>query len=373
MTTWHCIFPFKHAFIDSTGISPCCNTVKDFGLDVTVDEYLKHPKLLEFQNSFLSGEKPQSCSMCWDQESVHNKSMRLDGRRDYNDILFSETDIDFVHYSQSNICNFKCRSCGPQYSHLIANEINQHRPERKDSISKFLSIRDDNAQWIHDNLSKIKRLLITGGEPTLMPGVREIFKTLSSGNFDIQIMVTTNCSWTDDFWYQAIDSMPNLHITASVDAVGQAAELIRHGTKWSQVEYNLKWLTKHAHSLDVNTVISFLNVGNLYPLLDFCIELQKQSKACNGGRQGDLGLRHQFTIADGYMSIRHFPDDMKPKIIDHLEKCLELNLDSEQNNIVNGLIEKIKNSPFNQKHWDNQVEYHKFLDRIRDEDHTTLF
>ena len=183
-------------------------------------------------------------------------------------------------------------------------------------------------------------------------------------------MMTTNCSWTDDFWYQMIDTIPNLHITASIDAIGPAAEIIRHGTVWPRVEHNIRWLAKHAWSLDINTVISCLNVNNLYSLLKFCRELQIASMSANGGRQGDLGLRHQFSVS---YDTNDFPPDMKIEILKNLNKCLDLDLDTEQNKVVQGLITTIQNSKFNSARWKKIVQRHTVLDKIRNENHLALF
>jgi MoaA/NifB/PqqE/SkfB family radical SAM enzyme len=374
MTDWYCPFPFKHVFVDSSGLSPCCNTISDFGLDVSIDQYVNHPKVLNLQKQFLAGEKPTECKSCLLQENIQSKSMRLDGLEDYKHEIFNGSQIDFVHFSQSNICNFKCRSCGPQYSHGIAQEIKQNPELSKfSSDKKFVSVNEHNHQWIVDNLSSLKRLLITGGEPTVMPEVKKIFELVHQVQYpELNIMMTTNCSWTDDFWYDCIKSMPNLHITASLDGVGSVAELVRHGTAWKQVEHNIQWLSKHAYSLDINTVISCLNINNLYPLLEFCRKLQIESQAKNGGRQGDLGLRHQFSVATGKVGIDNFPDHMKSSILEHLHQCLQLDLDHEQYRIVQGLIVTVTNSQFNRHKWDQLVQYHSLLDKIRDENHLAL-
>jgi hypothetical protein len=157
--------------------------------------------------------------------------------------------------------------------------------------------------------------------------------------------------------------------------VGSVAELVRHGTVWPQIEYNLKWLAKNAHSLDVNTVVSRLNILHLYPILKLCCEARSSSVYTNGGKQGDLGLRHQFSICNfpGSMTITNFPDADKPAIIEQLTRCLELDLDQEQITLVNGLITTINNSKYNEKLWKETEKYHYALDRIRDEDHTELY
>ena len=315
------------------------------------------------------------CNTCQMQENIQSKSMRLDGLADYKHEIFNSSQFDFIHFSQSNICNFKCRSCSSQYSHGIALEQKQHPELGKFSNNKkFVSVNEHNHQWIIDNLGNIKRLLITGGEPTVMPEVRKIFEKVQKFQYpELNIMMTTNCSWTDNFWYDCIESMPNLHITASIDAVGTAAELIRHGTVWKQVEHNAQWLSKHAYSLDINTVISCLNINNLYSLLEFCRKLQIGSTRENGGRQGDLGLRHQFSIASGIVGIDNFPDNMKISIIEHLHQCLQLDLDHEEQRVVQGLIMTVTNSKFDSYKWDQLVQYHSVLDKIRGENHLSLF
>jgi hypothetical protein len=378
MTQWYCPLPFRHAFVDSAGIGPCCNTVGAFNSTDNIPQYLESDKLKNLQQKFLNGEKPQECAYCFGQEQIQNKSMRLDALHDYNNEISPQTKIDFVHYSQSNICNFKCRSCGPQYSHGIAQEFKQHfelEQYQGHQKLKFVSVDSQNHDWIINNLSQIKRLLLTGGEPTFMPEVKRIFQIIKdTPSLNIQVMMTTNCSWTDDFWYQLIDSMPNLHITASVDAVGTAAELIRHGTNWPRVEHNLQWLAKHAHSLDINTVVSCLNITDMYPLMKFCHQLQIDSKLTNGGKQGDLGLRHQFSVCydSPTMGIKHFPDIIKPRILTNLQKCLDLDLDHEQIRVIQGLIRTVSESKFNEQSWQRMKQYHTKLDQIRNENHVPL-
>lgn len=385
MTSWYCPLPFKHAFVDTGGISPCCATTKNFSIDTSIGDWKSHPKLLALQQKFLNGESPSECSECQTQENIQNKSLRLDALNDYNNEIFTDTQLDFIHYSQSNICNFKCRSCNPGYSHGIANEIKNNpilnslarlTPVSNTPAEQLLSVNMLNQQWIIDNIKDIRRLMITGGEPTVMPEIRKLFKHLQKNpQGQLQIMMTTNGSWTDEFWYDVIQSFSNLHITISIDGVGLAAELVRHGTVWAQIEYNLKWLAKNSYSLDVNTVISRLNILHLYPILKLCCEARLSSVYTNGGKQGDLGLRHQFSICNfpAFMNITNFPDAEKTAIIEQLTRCLELDLDQEQISLVTGLITTINNSKYNEKLWKETEQYHYALDRIRNEDHTRLY
>jgi hypothetical protein len=109
---------------------------------------------------------PSVCSGCQQQERTQGRSLRTDSQRDYNYQRFVDTKIDFVDYRASNICNFKCRSCEPAFSHGIAAEA------RNNTVmanyypvidTKTVSIDAANIEWVRDNLVQINRLMITGG------------------------------------------------------------------------------------------------------------------------------------------------------------------------------------------------------------------
>ena len=373
MLDTYCPLPFRHAFVDSTGVAACCQSTR---YPVNLDNWATHPALLKMQQELLNNLTPPGCLGCYKQEQTQGRSQRVDSLQDYNNQIFTKTEIDFVDYRSSNICNFKCRSCSPEFSHGIANERRTH-----DSLKSFyriidtktVSVTEHNHEWIINNLGQIKRLMFTGGEPTVIPEIKNIIsEVISKYSNQIQILITSNASFSDDFWYDITKKINNLHWTISIDAVGSAAEIIRHGTNWPVIEHNARWLAKHANSLDINTVVTNLNIFQLMPLLKFGRELQINS-ITPLGRHGDIGCRHQFAVAVGNVGIDNFPDHMKPSILEHLNQCLQLDLDYEERRIVQGLIVTVTNSRFNSYKWDQLVQYHSALDKIRDENHLSLF
>jgi sulfatase maturation enzyme AslB (radical SAM superfamily) len=370
MTSWYCPLPFKHAYIDSTGISACCQTTR---YPTTLDEWPTHPGLKKLQQQFLDGEIPHNCRSCVDQEKTLGRSLRTDANRDYNNQVFSNSQITFVDYRSSNICNFKCRTCEPAFSNGISQEAKTHTSLREfyhPTEEKTASVTDANSVWIMSNLSKIERLMFTGGEPTVIPGVKGILKKIVDDRIsNIQILITSNASFTDNFWYELTESCNNLHWTLSIDAVGSAAEIIRHGTRWPVVEKNLAWMAKHSNSLDVNTVVSELNVFQLKPLLKL-IRQEQLNSCAPSGKQGDLGLRHQFFITS---SAINWPEEQQKLLVNYLESCLELDLDSEQQDMLQGLVTRLKNHNFNQKNWNQKHKLNTALDLIRSEQHQQLF
>jgi sulfatase maturation enzyme AslB (radical SAM superfamily) len=375
MSDWYCALPFKHAYIDSPGISACCQTPR---FDTTMQNWLDHPELIKLQKTLLEGKQPDVCKGCVKQEERTGRSLRTDSNRDYDNKIFTSTDIDFIDFRSQNICNFKCRSCNPISSHGIAHEVNSY-PELKNFFpvvpsGKIASVSDTNIDWIMANLGSLKRIMLTGGEPTVIPGVRDLIKKIKNEYKDVMILITSNASFQDDFWFEITSELINLHWTVSIDAVGTSAEIVRHGSDWSVIERNVSWLAQHSNSLNINSVVSNLTVFGLKPLLEFGRRMQYLSISPLG-RHGDIGCRHQFHVSQRpyWLNASNWPEDFKNRLLPYLESCLALDLDSEQHNMVLNLIKQIKESTFDPLLWKNTQSYNLSLDRIRQQNHLSLY
>jgi organic radical activating enzyme len=375
MSDWYCPLPFRHAYVDSTGIASCCQTPR---YQVSLDEWHTYPKLVELQQELLDGKQPTVCAGCVKQEQVYGTSLRTNSNRDYNNQIFTDTKIDFVDFRSINICNFKCRSCSPVFSHGITQEINNY-PELQMFLgqppnSKTVSVTDANVDWIMRNLGSLKRIMFTGGEPTVIPGVRDLIKKIKQDYKDIAVLITSNASFQDDFWYEITEQIPQLHWTVSIDAVGSAAEIIRHGSDWLVIERNVSWLAQHANSLDINSVVSNLSLFGLKPLLEFGRRMQQLSISPTG-RHGDLGCRHQFFVCQRpyFLAATNLSRELQPQAVEYLQSCLSLDLDHEQRNMLEGLISQIQSAEFNPLLWNRSQLYNNMLDDIRNENYSTLF
>jgi len=375
MSKYYCPLPFRHAYVDSTGISACCQTTR---YPVTLDQWPDHPELHKLQQELLSDHRPAQCAGCAQSEELYGTSLRLDAMRDYGHLQFINTRIDFIDFRSVNICNFKCRSCNPVFSHGIANEVNNNSVLQKFfaqvAPGKINAVTDVNVEWMRKNLSSLKRIMFTGGEPTVIPGVRDLIQQIQKHHPDIMVLITSNASFEDDFWFEITESLPNLHWTVSIDAVGDRAELVRHGTKWSVVERNVRWLAQHARSMDINSVISNLTVFSLKTLLEFGREMQRLS-VTPSGRQGDLGCRHQFFVCQRpyHLAATNLTTDLLAKAVTYLHDCKQLDLDTEQRNMLTGLISQIESAQFDTKCWQKSLDYNQSLDSIRNENHMTLY
>lgn len=375
MSDWYCPLPFRHVYITPHGLGPCCKLM--FG-GADLGSWSTNPKLQNLQSSFLRGELPVKCQSCADDETLRQRSLRTDSIREYQGKKFSDTLVDFVDFRSSNICNFRCRTCNPQFSHGIANDVKNSKILQKHMpllLDKTVEVGDGNSQWVLDNLDQIKRFMFTGGEPTVIPGVRRIIQELiAQRRWDVNILITSNGSFQDDFWYEITENAPNIHWTLSVDAIGPAAEILRNGTVWATVEHNLRWMANNAPSLNVNTVISNLNILHLKPLLQLMRDLQLQSRSPQG-RHGDQGFRHQFAVVrhPEIMSVKNLTPDLVSRAQQHLTECLTIDLDPEQRTTLESLQNILSHAVFDQELWNRSLEYNTELDRLRAENHQTLW
>jgi sulfatase maturation enzyme AslB (radical SAM superfamily) len=280
--------------------------------------------------------------------------------------------MNFVDYRASNICNFKCRSCSPIFSNGIASETNRSLTLQKFfqiEKEKVAKVSDSNFEYIIENLDQLDRLMFTGGEPTRMPEVKSMLeRVVELAGHRIGIMITTNGSFTDPFWYDLVDKIPNLHWTLSLDAVDSAAEIIRHGTHWLTVEKNARWLAKNATSLMINTVVTNISLFQLHPLLQFVRELQT-------GSNGHNGCDHRFHVSARpyYLSADNLDPDKLQKAVPYLEYCLQNSTIESQKDMLVSLIKQIKTAKFDQTLWNNSQEYNQCLDELRTENHQELF
>ena len=240
--------------------------------------------------------------------------------------------------------------------------------------SKIVSVTDVNIDWIMRNLGSLKRIMFTGGEPTVIPGVQDLIKKIKQDHKEIMIMITSNASFQDDFWFEITEQLPTLHWTVSVDAVGPAAEIVRHGSDWTVIERNVSWLAQHAQSLDINSVVSNLTIFELKPLLEFGRRVQQLS-ITPVGRHGDLGCRHQFFVCQRpyWLAADNLSEELLIRAVTYLESCTTLDLDHEQRNMLDGLTTQIKSAKFDLQLWNKSQSYNQILNQIRNEDHLTLY
>lgn len=369
---------------------------------MSIQQWTKSQELKEIQDDFLHNKIPDGCSACIENEKKTNHSTRLGALKDYGTEIFTDTKIDYIDYRSSNICNFRCRSCEPYFSNGIANEIkknpqldnflkvdyyikrqnaNKLPNEKIDTqslsdyqvapSSKTTSTEEKDYNWIIKNLAQIKKLMITGGEPTKIPSVKMLVDYIREHKIiDLQLLITSNASFTDSYWFDITKELPNIHWTLSLDAVGLAAEVIRDGTVWSTVSRNIETMFDISPSVNIGTVITNLNLFQLKPLFRFVNDLDKKYSHRNNGRTQFI----QFCQWPTYMAPTILDEDQKKQALEYLESFDLINLQPSQVDAIKALISMIKNQTgFPKERLQLSNKYNTILDQIRGQSHEWLF
>lgn len=336
---------------------------------MSIDQWIAGDALKQIQQNILSGNIDPGCAQCIHNEQQQGVSTRLGALKDYEDQVFDQTNIDYIDYRSSNVCNFKCRTCEPFFSNGIAADVK--RSELLQSLyqvppEKIATVTDKN--WIVSHLPQIKRLMFTGGEPTMLPEVREIIDLVRTTGLDTNIQIITNGSFRDHYWLEIAKAMPNVNFTVSIDAVGASAEIIRHGTDWAQVEHNIRWLAEHGHSLNFSTVISRLNLFQLGPLLAFTRDIRKNYDRPNGRTQFIQLCNHP-----SYLDPVNWPCMLSESAWRYVNALIKLEDHQPTVDILTRLSENIKTHVYDPDLWEKGERYNLEINRLRNQNHGQLY
>lgn len=267
-------------------VYPCCLTPMEYKIgnlnNETLEEVWNNKEYKKLRAEMISGKEPESCQRCFEQESVGKKSLRKGTNKRFSHLnhLFNETNSDgsldyfklyYWDFRFSNICNMRCRSCGPQLStgwyedtKKLWGNLPQDIP---DPAPKF-----DMWKEIEPFFPDVESIYFAGGEPLIMEEHYQILQRLDElEKYDTHISYNTNFSKLKYKKVNAVDvwsKFKNVEIGASIDGFGKKAEYIRKGTEWDKIENNRKELKEKAPHVDF--WINFtLSVYNSYHLIEF--------------------------------------------------------------------------------------------------------
>ena len=377
-------------------IAPCCigKMSGEAVLVDTVDELINHDYLRNLRLDMVNGIKNSICENCYSHERDFGDSFRKGKNREFGHLMHralnsTRTDgiiEDFeMHYYDirfSNVCNMKCRSCGPAFSSLWENEIKIH--DVPGHLSQYHSgyapSETDLLQDVLDNhVKNIELAYFAGGEPLVSDEHYAILnKLIELEKFDVGLLYNTNASVLQFKNYNLVDMWSKFHnvvdVSASIDHVGARAEYIRHGTKWDKVNTNLKTLSNlDMVGLNVNTVVSNLN----YVTLDEHVRSLVESGIIKPDNDQHIGMSPLY--GPSHLCAQALPADIKAIGGARNKALIEWLLEQgflPDNGTVTTLTDIINFTesadrwPEQREHFNNHIQY---FDKIRGEDFKTTF
>ena len=278
-----CALPWIHLHSTPEGVAaPCCiskscNT--PIGMGDTkkqgLMELVNSPQMKQLRIDMLDGKRNDECSICYNQEDVgitsnrqssfsaHSKSIEDACNFTNDDGSLEQFNMRYFDVRFSNICNFKCRSCGQEYSTQWEQENSRANVPWAREIAK-----NNNKEFLQDILDQIPNMEIAyfaGGEPLITEQHYIILEEMLRQNkTDVVLRYNTNLSNLKfknkdllDLW-RRFDKKIELY--ASIDHVKERAEYIRHGTDWGVIESNLLLVKQQPNiSVSMNTVLTLFN------------------------------------------------------------------------------------------------------------------
>lgn len=280
--------------------------------DKPIREILTQHKNLQNQENILGSKPVASCHTCYDIE--HGKknfdivSDRIFYIRELKKVPFDtyrsgNHDLRTIDVRWSNVCNFACVYCGPEFSSRWASEldIRQSQPS-SEHLENFKT-------YILDNAHLLQHVYLAGGEPLLMKENLELLDILWKQNPHVNLRINTNLSKVDTRIFETVCRFKNVHWTISVESQQQQFEYIRWGGNWQDFQDNLHTLRKLDHKITFNMLWFLLNFRSLFDCVDF---FRNQGFHANSFVIGAL-------LSPLYLNVRHLPQP----VLDSLQRMLE--------------------------------------------------
>ena len=284
-----CMLPWMHmhAFPDGR-VYPCClaeyfHPVGDLRKN-TMREVWNQPKYKTMRVNMLADRPCIECTKCYEQEQHGAFSMRNDANRNYGHMIkeVNQTQADGTHdefkirywdVRFSNLCNFRCRSCGPIFS---SNWYNDHvklynrKPDvlgrDMDRVEYAAGDEDSMERQMVEHVPYLEQVYFAGGEPLIMKEHYTLLeKLIEAGKTDIRLQYNTNFSelaFKDKHVFEYWRHFKNVSVGASLDGMGAQAELIRKGANWRQTVDNRERMMREVPHVDfyVSSTVSSMNV-----------------------------------------------------------------------------------------------------------------
>lgn len=390
-----CMYPWVHLHTSPIGVAaPCCiakscATVDGVGnsREQGLMELVNSEKMKKLRLDMLAGEKNSECSKC----HMHEEQGVLSARKfanlefgNYLDEVLENTNLETGALSKftmryfdvrfSNICNFKCRTCGSEFS----TQWEQEDLKNKVWNAKVLP-KNDNKNFLKDVIEQIDYMQVAyfaGGEPLITEEHYILLEEMiRRKRTNIRLRYNTNLS---NLKFKNKDLLQLWHhfdnkidIYASIDHYGERAEYIRHGTDWGVVETNfLAAQAKPFIDLQINTVLSVFNFLTIYDFYKYLIDKKMYSP------NSRIYTLYNMSTPE-HLACHILPEEYKVQGKESIEKTISLftNL-----NFTIGHIDQVKSAlPWimSKNSWEDEKirfrEEVKRLDRIRNENFQTTF
>ena len=377
-----CILPWMHIETSPIGtLRPCCLAIDEivddngnkFDLNTSsISDVFASKYMQDLRQQFANGEKPKTCSRCWNEEASGRTSKRINTMYKFKEFTLEHSvdqtpALSFIDLKLGNICNLKCRICGSWSSSKWAKEEIDYSNGSKDHIAhSFLKQgawpRQNENFWkdLHSIAQDITSIEFTGGEPFL---IQEHFGFLQfcvdqGYSKNIEIHYNTNATVYPDHALEHIwPHFASVEIAFSIDDVGKRFEYQRYGADWERANQIIDNIHQNRKNINLQTQLCFtinlLNVLHIKELLEWA------------DTKGFDHVHWTMLHDPKKLSVNAQPKDIRQKLEVELKKYQFDNINYEQER--HNLIMFIRNGSINEVTLQDVKKYIEKTDQYRNQ------
>jgi radical SAM protein with 4Fe4S-binding SPASM domain len=332
-----CMMPWIHMHMWPAGYTyPCCMSDPDLPIGNTQEQSLQDiwngEQMRTLRLNMLQNKKSPECRRCYELEENGMWTLRKSSNENFkhhqskveetsDDGSAGDVNMAYMDIRFSNLCNLKCRSCGPQFS---SSWFEDHKATHGDpGHPKILQVRDEMKSFMDELdplLESVERVYWAGGEPLITKEHYDILdKWIAMGKRDVKMDYTTN--FTQMYYkrktaFEYWNSFEHVRVAASLDANHARGEYLRKNMVWSQVVQNRRDMLEQCPHVyfEITPTVSVYNVLNLPDFHKEWIEL---------GLLEPQNIRINILLDPTYMRLSILPpwikDRVRERYLEHLK------------------------------------------------------
>lgn len=312
--------------------------------DSTIEDLWNSSIMKRLRVNHLSGTEDVLCNGCYATEAAGLNSFRVNFLKGNskqltelqatidcteNDGKCPNVNLEYWDFRFSNLCNYKCRTCGIHSSSAWnADWSKLNNVPSAPNVITWGKDNEDRLSHCAAHIHSVKEIYFAGGEPLVTEEHYQVLELLKQHNrTDVKLRYNTNVSTltykqTDllnDHWV----NFNRVEISVSLDAIEEQAEYIRSGTKWATVAHNISRLVAASNKGNItllfNVSISALNIMYIVELFNFLVKV-----GAIGNPQNSYKFLFNVVHSPDYYFIGNLPQSAKNEISDIFTKADEV-------------------------------------------------
>jgi organic radical activating enzyme len=344
--SYYCSMKFKFLKIDlESKITYNCHAAKphavDFHwLDNNPGQIFNTNISVQERQMMLVNQRNDSCEQnCWGAEDIGSISPRLyqQGTKQTHTTVI--TDPEVIDLTIGADCNLTCSYCCKEFSTAWRRDIvkngdydilgDRYRATNKDRVLLKIS-QPALKQTIHYRAllneiklaaPKLKRLVVTGGEPLLDNKLVEIINDVPY-NVNTEIEIYSGLGVTFNRLSKILEkiaSIKNLTITVSAECVDQLFEFNRYGNNWADFLKKIELIKQVGINLKFHSTISNLTI---FGFPEFYQYFKQENILLTFAYQPTMMSPHMLDDVSKQLvinSIHNLPQEMQIKILKSIQ------------------------------------------------------